>query len=203
MGELPKRSAIIMEIDSNGHIGRDATCSAMGNGATKWTPNGQSLWDMCNERGLVMMNTLNNCRDAGWTWNRRDGKFQTRVDYVCVSRELVRDTKDNLGAMSWESIHKTGQAIDHRPVGWIGTIRLLHQRGHQGAHGECTSKGVNMSSRNVPITKAYREYEKVIANQFKKDIRTRPVITLVDIFQFPFISINCLHICRFNQYNIN
>ena len=110
------------------------------------------LWELCNDTGLMITNTLNDCADPGWTWNRRDGAYRTRVDYMLVSKELIRDTIRNQGAMNWEGIQKKGVPIDHRPVSFTCRIRLLHQRGHNGASGDEAGQSMVMSSRNPQIS---------------------------------------------------
>ena len=120
---LPSRTYQIIGIDANGHIGRDAPMPHIGNyGATKWTSNGTELAVLAATLNLTATNTIQSCQNTTWTWQSRDGRARTRVDYILIPTRQLHKVKANTGTVTWKNITRQGTATDHRPVAL--TIRI-------------------------------------------------------------------------------
>ena len=127
--KLPKRTIKILNIDANGHVGRDPGPGIGNNGTEMWTFNGQQLQEMVTESSMTALNTLNNCTNAGPTWFRRDAKGQGRIDYIVIDTNILNWVKNNHGATEWDEISRQGTPIDHKPVTcWIN-FKLIQEKG--------------------------------------------------------------------------
>ena len=151
--QLPKRTAILVGIDANGHIGRDGTGTVGQAGAERWTENGQSLNDLSERCGISVMNTMTNCLEPGWTWKRADGGGMGRIDYLLLSTGRMGQVKSNKEAFQWEEIDREGAPTDHRPVGMKCCFKL---------HDECqrsseqrSHTGHQMSQFNEVLSRAF------------------------------------------------
>ena len=114
--KVPKRSSTILAIDGNAHIGHDPGCGIGSNGNTRWNNNGHDFAKAVQTGRMVVLNTLTSCKNAGWTWRRRDGAVTTRIDYLAVDGRTAAHIITNEGAIDWEEIGQQGVGIDHRPV---------------------------------------------------------------------------------------
>jgi len=130
IANLPRRTLIILGVDANGHVGKDSLGQQVGpaGAATTWTDNGRSLAQICYGRDLFLTNTLSNCKDPGWTWTSRDGRAQTRIDYIAISSWAVRDLTTNNGVFTATELQRQGSTTDHRPVMITIRPRPLQQR---------------------------------------------------------------------------
>ena len=71
INKLPKRTAVILGIDANGHVGRDPS-GGIGAASTEyWTENGQSLQELSDSCRLCALNTQNSCKNPKWTWQKK------------------------------------------------------------------------------------------------------------------------------------
>ena len=91
-------------------------------GATKWTSNGTELAELAATLNLTATNTIQSCQNTTWTWQSRDGRARTRVDYILIPTRQLHKVKENTGTVTWTNITRQGTAIDHRPVAL--TIRI-------------------------------------------------------------------------------
>ena len=71
---LPARTIVFLGIDSNAHIGPDATSPTFGNNSPSpsWNDNGRVFHDCLLSTDLIALNTLSSCAGPDWTWQRRD-----------------------------------------------------------------------------------------------------------------------------------
>ena len=98
---LPLRTYQLIGIDANGHIGRDAPMPHIGTyGATKWTSNGTELAELATTLQLTATNSIQSCKYTSWTWQRRDGRARTRVDYILIPTNRLHKLKDNTGTVT-------------------------------------------------------------------------------------------------------
>jgi exonuclease III len=125
---IPGRSSRIIGIDANGHIGRDGVGGIGQAGQERWTNNGHELEKMVNNCRMVALNTLQNCRESGWTWQRRDGTGRGRIDYLLADRSAQNLIQINHGARDLPKWGTQGSAIDHRPVQVILQIKTLQEK---------------------------------------------------------------------------
>ena len=95
---VPKRSSILLGMDANGHIGRDPGPGIGGETPERWTENGLELQRTCTELHLTALNTIQGCKHTDWTWQRRDGRGCTRIDYLLSSNRLLSQVSINHGA---------------------------------------------------------------------------------------------------------
>jgi hypothetical protein len=161
IGEVPKRSCKILGIDANGHIGRDGMGGVGEKGAERWTNNGHELEKVTNNAQMILLNTQNNCENAGWTWQKRDGTGKGRIYYLAIDRILMSRIKQNKGACDLPKWGTQGAEIDHRPVLAKMGITRLRLVGSAENLGTLTSyRGLDPEKQaddnNVyPINKSY------------------------------------------------
>ena len=82
-------------MDANGHIGRDGIGGVGTKGMEYWIFNGTQLQELTNDNNLTILDTLQNCDNAGYTWQRRDGKGKGRIDYLLVETCMVGSITKN------------------------------------------------------------------------------------------------------------
>jgi hypothetical protein len=157
IGDVPRRSCKILGIDANGHIGRDGMGGVGEKGAERWTNNGHELEKTINTPQMVLLNTQSNCKNPGWTWQKRDGTGKGRIDYIAVDKILMSRIKHNKGACDYPNWGTQGSEIDHRPVHAILGIITLQERGIKQKN-DTQSKQVKYSARNELLTRAYKTY---------------------------------------------
>ena len=136
----PSRTYQVIGIDANGHIGRDAPMPHVGNyGATKWTNNGLDLAEMTSSLQLTATNTIQSCADTTWTWQSRDGRARTRVDYILIPTKGLAKVIQNTGTVMWANMIRQGSAIDHRAVALFSKYSRMAKptQKHRAALEQC------------------------------------------------------------------
>ena len=151
--------------DSNGHVGRDPGPGIGIAGVERWTENGLELQRTCTECELSALNTLEDCKHPDWTWQRRDGKGQTRIDYILVSNRLHSQVQSNIGVDKSLQFDQQGHGIDHRPVSCLINFKTLHEQGK--AHGSDKPLNVGYSNFNRTLMVAFKAYSTHVDNQFR------------------------------------
>ena len=162
---VPRRSYLLLGTDSNGHVGHDPGPGIGGSGAERWTENGLELQRTCTECHLTALNTLDSCKNTGWTWQRRDGKGVTRIDYLIVSNRLHSQISCNTGVNTCIQLDSQGHGVDHRPVSATFNFRTLHEQGSDFQKEKPTIPG--LSNFNRSLAKAFKAYSSFIDNQFR------------------------------------
>ena len=166
MRAIPHRSSRILGIDANGHVGRDGVGGVGNAGQERWTNNGHDLEKMTNNCGMVALNTLQNCIDPGWTWQKRDGTGRGRIDYLLIDYSAQNLIKENGGAKEMPKWGTQGSATDHRPVQAKIKINTLQEKGlgkEKAHHKEMEG----FSTRNKILIKAYETHIKMCENAFR------------------------------------
>ena len=138
--ELPKRTTKLMGIDANGPVGRDGMGGMGEAGQERWTNNGHDLERVVNNCEMAVLNTQNNCRNPGWTWQRRDGATRGRIDYLIIEKKMLCKVRENLGAMDLPKWGTQGAEIDHRPVLALMGFLTLQEKGQKGSMTELNGK---------------------------------------------------------------
>ncbi len=154
---IPGRSSKIIGIDANGHIGRDGVGGIGQAGQERWTNNGHELEKMANNCRMVALNTLQNCREPGWTWQRRDGTGRGRIDYLMVEHSAQNLIKINHGARDLPKWGTQGSAIDHRPVQATLQIKTLQEKG-LGMGREKQRENHGYTARNKILVRAFETH---------------------------------------------
>jgi exonuclease III len=162
---IPRRSTIILGIDANGHTGRDPGPGIGAAGSERWTENGLELQRTCTELNLTALNTLDSCANSKWTWQRRDGKGCTRIDYLVVSNRIVSQTSRNTGASETPKFGLQGATLDHRAVLATFNFKSIPEMGFKPNHMAKTING--FSNFNKKLTAAYQAYTTFIDNQYR------------------------------------
>ena len=141
MRSIPQRCSRIMGIDANGHVGRDGIGGIGTAGQERWTNNGHELERMTNNSRMVALNTLNNCKNPKWTWQKRDETGRGRIDYLLIDHKYQNLVKSNDGAMDLPSWGTQGSSIDHRPVQAVITVQTLQEKGWKSETQEMRNNG--------------------------------------------------------------
>jgi exonuclease III len=168
MREIPKRSTKVMGIDANGHIGRDGMGGVGEAGQERWTNNGHDLERVINNNAMAALNTQNNCKSPGWTWQRRDGVGKGRIDYLVVEAKMMNRVWENTGATDLPKWGTQGADVDHRPVIARMGFLTLQEKGMKGEK-EKGEGDLNYSSRNRLLTKAYETYRIMKDNEVRQE----------------------------------
>ena len=165
---IPRRSSRIIGMDANGHIGRDGIGGIGNAGQERWTNNGHELEKFVNDGRLVALNTISNCINPQWTWQKRDGSGRGRIDYLIIDHWEQNLIQRNWGARDLPKWGTQGSAIDHRPVMADITVRTLQEKG-LGKGQEKRQQEGGFSARNMILTKAYEAYITMNENQFRQE----------------------------------
>ena len=165
--EIPRRSTKIMGIDANGHIGRDGMGGIGEAGQERWTNNGHDLERVVNSSAMTALNTQDNCKNPGWTWQRRDGIGKGRIDYLVVETKMLGRVWENNGAADLPKWGKQGTEIDHRPVLARMGFLTLQEKGIKQAK-ERGGYELAYSSKNRLLTKAYEAYRTMEENKVRQ-----------------------------------
>ena len=166
MRSIPRRSSRILGIDANGHIGRDGVGGIGSAGQERWTNNGHEMEKMTNNCRMVALNTLQNCREPGWTWQKRDGTGRGRIDYLLIDYKAQNLIKENGGAKELPKWGTQGSATDHRPVQARITVKTLQEKG-LGQEKTKQKEMEGYSTRNRILIKAYEAHIKICENGFR------------------------------------
>ena len=133
-------------------------------GCERWTENGQALHNLAEQTEMMVLNTVSNCKEPGWTWKRADGRGQGRIDYLLVSCKRFGQVKLNCGAESWLELDKEGSPTDHRPVRGVFNFKLLDESLHRN-NSQFTEHS-HMTQFNRILSAAYTAYHTDKTNQF-------------------------------------
>ena len=109
---------------------------------------------------MVALNTLNNCKQPGWTWQKRDGTGKGRIDYLMIDQRAQNQVWQNNGAMDLPTWATQGSAIDHRPVQAIIKVKTLQEKGMQAESIRQQEMG-DYCANNRILTKAYEAHKKM------------------------------------------
>ena len=161
--QLPKRTQTILGIDANGHIGRDGGTHVGENKTERWTENGISLKDLADDTKMAVLNTLQTCKHPDWTWQRRDGAYRGRIDYILIPVRLLARMVCNKGVDTTIDFSKQGTAIDHRPLKVTLKMPTLQELGHKQ---ETRKRAYHaMSPFNENLKAIYETHINITANE--------------------------------------
>ena len=166
--KAPRRTVVVVGTDSNGHVGRDPSGGIGPANPDYWSENGLLMQELTEDCRLSAVNTLQSCKDPGWTWQKRDSTTKGRIDYTLLSPNRVTQIEINQGAVNWPEIHKQEMAIDHRPVTVTLKLKTLQEMG-LSLKGAAQAGNFQMTPFNEKMVKAYDNYMNLVDNQFRQN----------------------------------
>ena len=103
--QTPKKHVLFIIGDWNAKVGSQETPGVTGKfGLGIWNEAGQRLIEFCQEKALVIGNTLFQQHKRGlYTWTSPDGQHQNQTDYILCSqrwRNSIQSAKTRPGADS-------------------------------------------------------------------------------------------------------
>ena len=131
MRSVPRRTTRILGIDANGHVGRYGGAGIGDEGQERRTNNGPEIEKITARAGMIAPNTLNSCRNAGWTWQKRDGTGSGRMDYLLVDWKMLGLVRSNIGAKENGNCGTQGSATNHRPIAATIRVTTLQELGKE------------------------------------------------------------------------
>jgi hypothetical protein len=108
INNLPMRTSTIIGIYANGHSEQAS------HNPNRTNENGKRLNRLTQDHNLIITNNQKNCQHPGYTWNTRDSKHKTKIDYLIIDNRATINL--NQGADYHSQLPRQGQPPDHFPV---------------------------------------------------------------------------------------
>ena len=156
--------------------------------------NGSGWHDLCIKK-LTATNTIQSCKNTSWTWQSRDGRARTRVDYILIPTKGLAKITENTGTVMWTKTNST-RLCNWPPAGRTSfqsntVLRNLHKsKPHytkratdRSKYGENTweawdiSRRQQMMKQTTPVDKIHIDRATVFQQRVQQALEAEQITT--------------------------